>query len=334
MLGVIVLHYNNGEIGGGFSYASGSNLVIIMILESMFICAVNLYMLISGYFLCEKETRKPGKPLELLVQVMLFGLGFELLNILLKRSEFSVKGIFFSLVPDNYFVILYLVCFMVSPYVNILIKTLGKEKSRKMLFVLGGLFSLWPTIVDVFQEISGTQWLGLSSVGMLGSQSGYTIVNFLLMYCIGAYLKQYGRKDYKPAALWGLFLLMTAGITIWAEIENLGGAMGKTAWAYCSPLVIGEAVIIFLIFARLEMGSSRVVNLLARGSFTVYLLHSAFLPLIRIPEFVQAPLPLMILHILVSVCGIYLICFVCYLIYEVITRPIFRWLDQHMDLQV
>ena len=55
MLGIIVLHYNNSDMGGGFLYATGLNRAILMFLESIFICGVNLYVLISGYFLCERK---------------------------------------------------------------------------------------------------------------------------------------------------------------------------------------------------------------------------------------------------------------------------------------
>ena len=54
MLGIIVLHYNNSDMGGGFLHAVGLNRFILMFLESIFICGVNLYILISGYFFCEQ----------------------------------------------------------------------------------------------------------------------------------------------------------------------------------------------------------------------------------------------------------------------------------------
>ena len=74
MCGVVLLHYNNTVIGGGLRYASGLNLSALILLESLFICAVNLYILISGYFLSVSSTRKLIKPLELIVQVCIFGL--------------------------------------------------------------------------------------------------------------------------------------------------------------------------------------------------------------------------------------------------------------------
>ena len=61
--GVIILHYNNAGIGGGFAaVADGSlNQFIMMTLEMMAICAVNLYVLISGYFMRDSYKTRPSE---------------------------------------------------------------------------------------------------------------------------------------------------------------------------------------------------------------------------------------------------------------------------------
>ena len=50
-------------------------------------------------------------------------------------------------------------------------------------------FSVYPTIVDFLIEITKHEFLGLSSIGMYGSQYGYSIVNFTLCYCVGAFIR-------------------------------------------------------------------------------------------------------------------------------------------------
>lgn len=328
MLGVIVLHYNNTEIGKAFLFASGVNKGILLVLESIFICAVNLYMLISGYFLCCKNSRKLTKPLELLIQVMVFHVGFYILGLLLGQNSFSLPGLLGSLVPNNYFVILYIVCFIVSPYMNVLLQKLGKKQSSRLLAILLLLFSVWPTAVDVLRELTQREWLGLSSVGINGSQNGYTIVNFALMYCIGAYLRLYMEKEYKYTTLLACLGVNVAVVCGWAALNDMHGIVGGSAWGYCNPFVIGEAVLLFLIFRKLRLKNSRIVNTLAKGAFTVYLLHTPFLNYARIPEAVQAAPGIMIVHILLVVVLIYLICFLCYVIYEKVTRPVLRRLEK------
>ena len=58
MLGIIVLHYYNKSIGGRLKYVSYNsiNYFILILIESLCICAVDLFMLISGYFYCKEKS--------------------------------------------------------------------------------------------------------------------------------------------------------------------------------------------------------------------------------------------------------------------------------------
>lgn len=58
MFMVILLHFNNGSMGGAFNYVTDVqiNSFILYLLESFSICAVNCFMVISGYFLAYNKT--------------------------------------------------------------------------------------------------------------------------------------------------------------------------------------------------------------------------------------------------------------------------------------
>ncbi|MDY6352142.1 MAG: hypothetical protein SPL57_03760, partial [Lachnospiraceae bacterium] len=77
--GVIVLHYNNPVIGGGLNTAEGINRGLLYFLEALNVCAVNVFVLINGFFDVEHQKRDLMKPLKLIVQVMLFNRGFGIL---------------------------------------------------------------------------------------------------------------------------------------------------------------------------------------------------------------------------------------------------------------
>ena len=55
------------------------------------------------------------------------------------------------------------------------------------MFVSFLVFSVYPIIVEVFEEAIGETLNGMSSIGLSGSDAGYMIVNFILMYIIGAF---------------------------------------------------------------------------------------------------------------------------------------------------
>lgn len=337
--GVIILHYNNPSGGGGISYAAeGSlNFYTLYLLESLFVCAVDLFMLISGYFMCGSKKRSLWKPIELIVQVIVFREAIYLGKAALGFASFSVKSAVGALIPANYFVILYCVVYMLSPYINVMLDKLSEKSFRTLVIILVCLFSVYPTVVDVLGEIRGDQFIGLSSIGMYGSQWGYSIVNFLLMYLLGAYLKKgnAGILKWNSGKLTTLLFADVLLMVCWARVNDyVGFFTERSAWEYCSPLVICSAVMLFILFSRINLGVNKAVNSLAEGVFTVFLLHNVFLSFLQIEKFVTGNALVMILHILLSVVLVYAVCWGVYLIYHKITESIYKVLSYRIKLPV
>ena len=73
---VIILHYNNGTLGGALVYTQGLGLNYHMVFafEAISICAVNIFVLLSGYFSCDKKTVSISKPFVLISEVVIFAL--------------------------------------------------------------------------------------------------------------------------------------------------------------------------------------------------------------------------------------------------------------------
>ena len=319
-------------MGGGITYAKeGSvNFYILYLFESLFACGVDLFMLISGYFMCESKKRNIWKPIELVIQVMIFKEAIYLAKVACHTIPFSIKQTVTTLIPANYFVILYCVVFIMSPFINILIEKLTVRDFRTMIVFSVILFSVIPTIVDVFGEIRGEQFVGLSTVGMYGSQWGYSIVNFLLMYLIGGYLKKGNSKVKRlnnRKLITGLIISIML-LIVWARVnDRVGYFAERSAWEYCNPLIIFEAMVVFVLFSRMNLGVNRVVNYLAEGVFTVFLLHQVFIPHLQIERFVTGNTIIMVLHILCCMVGIYILCWCVHKAYHWITDPVFKKLS-------
>lgn len=190
ILGVIVLHYNNANMGGGLKYVPVGSLkyYLLYLLETIFICGVNVFVLISGYFMSASQKRSIVKPLQLLIQVIVFNVLISAIG-WITHHTFSIKNLISALIPVNYFVILYIALYFVSPYINVALTTVSQKSLKYMVVICFCIFSIWPTIVDTVQHIAQTEYKGLSTIGMYGSQWGYSIVNFMLMYMIGGYIR-------------------------------------------------------------------------------------------------------------------------------------------------
>ena len=253
MVGVIVLHYNNAGMGGGFKYVKeGSiNQYYLYFTENLCICAVNLFILISAYFLTVNNERKMIKIVELIVQVIVFRLVFYIVNIIGGTGSLTLKGVFGSLLPINYFAILYSVVYILSPYINIMLDNLDRKKFQKLLITLVIIFSVWTILVDFLESVTGLTIIGLSTVGMYGSQYGYTVVNFLLVYFIGAYIRRNDIRISLVKAICGIVVVFIV-MYISSIMEHI--LFGSTVtWNYNNPFVILFAVFIFLLFLEVSL---------------------------------------------------------------------------------
>lgn len=343
-MGVIILHYNNAEIGGGLKYSSGWNLLMLQLLQNTAICAVNVFVLISGYFLSRSGRRDCTKPLELILQVILYGELSLLLQAGMGWEKLSLRHIAGLLLPCNWFILIYSGLYLISPYLNAILSGLREKdraegswrQRRKLLLLLLLLFSFYPSAVDLLQNLAGKDYNGLSTISFYGSQHGYTIVNFALLYLIGVFLRDYEeegkdrREERKEEASQGRLLLLFLGnlllLLLWAYFERWRGipVRESTAWSYCNPLVISEAVLVFRLFKGLKLPILPAVNCLAQAAFSAYLLHPVFLPHLRIREAAALPLPLLLLHVLSCAAALYLLAFLMQLIFSFCTGPLFR----------
>lgn len=255
--------------------------------------------------------------------MILFSEASYLFSALIGLESFKLKTAINRLIPSKWFVIIYVTLYFISPLLNIVItKLVEKGIIRKIIVMLVLAFSVYPIAVDLLQEIVGREFTGLSSIGMYGSQWGYSIVNFALMYIIGAYLRN-SQKEIKVSSTVVKVLSCTIVLVIWAYINDLVGfGTERSAWEYCNPVVILLAVELFKLFSAIQIETSKWINEFAKGAFTVYLLHGYFLPYIQIEKFVQSNSVVMLIHVLLSAIIIYGVCFIVYKFYELVRKPI------------
>ncbi len=316
--GVIVLHYNGGSCNALGNVSQGSvNHWLLLMLEGLFICGVDVFILISGYFSCTSQRRDPLKPIGLLVQVTAFGGAFYLLNALLSGT-FSISGFLIALLPANYFVVLYAALYLISPYINLALQRLSSQQLKQLLILAILLFSVWPILADLAGALRGTQFMGLNPVSAYGDDWGYTLVNFVLMYVIGAYLRL-AEIRVKKRYTFPIFLVLTTLLAITGKLDPGHGI----AWSYCNPLVIAQAVTIFLFFRELSL-ECKLINTLSTGVFTCFLFHGYILGKWDAAAAVERSPLYLLVHILSAVVIIYPISWVVDKIYHLATAPLLK----------
>ena len=177
---MIVAHHF--AIHGGFNYSNETitiNRLWIQFLEIGGKIGVNIFVLISGYFLISSETIKTNKIIKLWGQIFFYSLGIYLLFIILGLSPFGVFRTIKRLAPITYcqwwFASTYFVLYLLIPYINKFLKSFDKRNYKRFLFFLLFIWCVIPTITDQHFESNNLLW-------------------FIVVYAVAGYIRLYGIK--------------------------------------------------------------------------------------------------------------------------------------------
>ena len=292
------------------------------LLETLNACAVDLFVIITGYFLSQTNKRTLGRAFSLLFQLSAYRVVYTLVKSALYHSTITAKSLFLAILPANWFVVLYCVLYVISPFLN---RAWHTARKGPVIWGLLALFSLWPTAVDTLKQLTGAGLDTLSTIGMYGSQRGYTIVNFVMCYLIGAWIHEfrYDRDKKTERKLWFLLLVSYVLSYLWSRWDI------STAFAYCNPLIILRAALIFMLFLKINIGSSPFINELSSCAFSVYIIHYWLFPFFQIEKYVKSGFWVMTVHIFVTIVAIIVISFIIDKIYRLVFG---RIIDRIRDL--
>lgn len=178
---VIVLHF----IGkGGVLDAPNINSAIGWTLKSFCTMAVNGFVILSSFFMLEKEF-KLKRIFSLILQVWLVSVSAAMIVFLVEKQKnitlpVFLESLFPNLFAQYWFTTSYMGLCLLSPFINCMLKNLDDKKLNCLLIVLFCLFCLWPTIIP-------------SSPGCDNS-GGYSLLWFFTLYIVTAWLKRNYKK--------------------------------------------------------------------------------------------------------------------------------------------
>lgn len=271
MFMIVLVHYTNHKMGGAFSYVMPGSLnsYFLYFAQSLSIIGTNGFILLTGYFSWKTDQISLRKPLGLLLYVIAYKVLFYFLGIVILKEAFTIKGIISCFIPNNWFVVLYIVLILLSPYINCMIKNLNKHSFLTLLGILFLLFSVWPTVLVVAETSFSIDTIGLHTIAVSGASDGYSIVNFVMLYLIGAFISKFNALQYGNH--WDVLGYLICTICIFVQEIFLG-----CGWSYANPFVILSAAFFMNIFRKIHI-SSRFINGVARASLGVFLIHTQYL---------------------------------------------------------
>lgn len=273
---IIGLHYlDKGGVCGSFLEAEGTKGLLPWFFEACFFPAVNVYVLLSGYFLVGKEIKQ--KRIFLLWGQILFyslalfviagGLGI----ISLKEMDiYEIAYYIFPVLTEHYwfatdYILLYLLLFFCNP----ILFGMEKKKMQKLLFLLVAILCLSKTVLPLSLAVD---------------RNGYDVLWFFCLYVTGAYYRRFGFAFWNT---WGRgillyagsVLLMFSGALVLKEIFRQTGHLKDIVtytYSYNHLLCYLAAIGLLVCFSSVKVPENRagkLTGLLGGATFGVYLLH-------------------------------------------------------------
>lgn len=263
MIIIIASHYaSHGE----FNFApeiTSFNKTLINCLRIGGKVGVNCFVMIFAYFQINKDMRV-NKVIKLCAQVWCYVV---LMCIIKMLCGYYSEGFYDSdklILPIckniSWFATIYIVVYILSPYLNKGLKSLSKKEYQGLI------------AAEVLLWILPSSILGQN----LGSNA---LTHFFMFYTIGAYMKLYSSKVSENCKLGiymtviGLILCLEYISIICCEnFDNYEGAIINITNANSITIVI-LSIGMFITFKNLKIKYNKVINIVASTVFGIYLFH-------------------------------------------------------------
>lgn len=268
-------------IAGNLTNCSNPSVrMIYTLLQFTIIVHVNSYVLLTGYYQ-SKSTFKQSKLWKIINSAWFYRVVIMVLFSILGFISIDKVQIIKDILPvglDNYwFIKAYILLYCITPFLNKFIKALDKKTYQKMLMVCF-------IIVCIIPNITGGEFF---------ASTGYTLYNFIFLYFLGAYLRDYpldenyffkifSKKLFKIimiAIFFGCVLLNNVLFYFQEQLSGVNGLfdliasyINTASLEYSNPIVIVQTVAYFSFFTTLKI-KSKAINYLSGLMLGIYFIH-------------------------------------------------------------
>ena len=274
MFFVICQHFlGQGEL---VSHAVGSGKFwFLNFLQILVYCSVNIYGITTGYLLCEKAFRL-SRLTKLWLTTVFWSVAVSCCFFLFmpeSRSFSEAVSMFLPILRGRYwFFTAYFVVMLVSPVLNLLIRSLSRRQFHLLFAALFLIFGVVP----------------VASLGndVLRISSGHHFSWMIVLYLIGGYLRKYAhclsapnmRSPYRWLLLYFLLALIHLAYQVFVSVIGLP-SFAALLLTYPSPFILGEAVCLFLFckdaFRNICADGfiGKLIRFISPGVYSVYIIH-------------------------------------------------------------
>ncbi len=288
----------------GTGAASGSFGVSLFILNGLCIVGVNAFFFISGYYSIKL---KPKKLIGLYLEMQFYLVIWYL--IMLARGEFGLKSgqslsyilnIVFPFSSFWFMGVYFLLC-VLSPFINDYIDKLDKQSQKKLLIIFSVIAVVYGFIFD---------WDGVGR--------GYTFLHGLFMYFIGMLCnKNIDVLPSRKAVYFGIYAgsSLAVGGAAYLAYRHAHSNIAWLIYSYNDPLIIIAAVSLCLAFilwdsySSIAEFSSRISRYVLAAYFITVRTSVVFLPVKMLAEKVSSQ-AVIVAAVIVYAAAVFAVCIV------------------------
>lgn len=243
--------------------------LFVWTLESICFVAVNCYVLISGYFLVDSNFNYK-KICKLWITVFFYSTSIYIILLFTKKIDLTMKSAISSIFPislGNYwFATTYIVLYILSPFLNLLIHSLNKKQYQHLLILIVSIFSIWATFIPQGNTIN--------------YGGSYSISWFICLYFIAGYLKIFYKnnsiKNY--IYLLGYVFLSCINVLLYFGLTKLNSSFIRPdfLYNYYSITITLASICLFLFFKNIKIKNAffnKLIYFFAPTTFGIYLIH-------------------------------------------------------------
>lgn len=277
MLMIVIWHSTNHGSLATLSNKFDCFNIWVHMLQSLTCVAVDVYVLISGYFLCT-QAFSFSRLVKIWIQVFFYSILLLLFCLIFDIADLGITDVPYFLLPisyrTNWFVTSYIGLCLLSPILNKLINSINKKQHFGIVCFLLCVTSIWHDLLPM-------------SFGF-DIYDGKRVTWFIVLYFIASYVRKYIETSKIPSRKCFVVYLVSCSLQllVWIIIYLAGNALDLNNqvlqyacdyyYFYGSCFTVFSATMLFLSFLGLKINSTKIskcIIAIAPLTFGVYLIH-------------------------------------------------------------
>lgn len=227
---------------------------------------VDVFVLISGYFLITSSSVKPNRIIKIWLQMFTYSILIYIFCTSLRLEPFNIKNLIKCLLPVTFsqwwFASAYFVLYLFSPHINRALKAFDQRAYLSLLALMTFCWCIVPTVFYETWQCNDLLW-------------------FIYLYLLAGYIRLYGIALSLKGSTYILIscslILLTFLSAVFFDFVGLKlpfvGMMATFFYEMHQVPILLISLTLFLGFLKIDIGNNPAINAISATTFGVYLIH-------------------------------------------------------------